>query len=65
MEALAVGQSHIDQEPKDAKKSTYNKEKYQQNKAKILAYRKERYKQLHSYKYDIKINQGVFIISFN
>ena len=49
----------------EPKKSTYNKEKYQQNKAKILAYRKERYKQLHSYKYDIKINQGVFIISFN
>jgi hypothetical protein len=47
------------------KKSTYNKEKYQQNKDKILAYRKERYKQLHAYKYDIKINQGVFIISFD
>jgi hypothetical protein len=46
-------------------KSTYNKEKYQQNKEKILAYRKERYKQLNAYKYDIKINQGDFIISFD
>ena len=50
-------------EPK--KPSTYNKEKYQANKEKILAYRKERYKQLNAYKYDIKINQGVFIISFD
>jgi hypothetical protein len=52
-------------EPKNAKASTYNKEKYQQNKEKILAYRKERYKQLNAYKYDIKINQGDFIISFD
>lgn len=51
-----------EQEPK---KSTYNKEKYQANKDKILAYRKERYRQLHAYKYDIQINQGNFIISFN
>ena len=42
-------------QPKNAKASTYNKEKYQANKEKILAYRKERYKQLHAYKYDIKI----------
>jgi len=47
------------------KKSTYNKEKYQQNKETILAYRKQRYKQLNAYKYDIKINQGDFIISFD
>jgi hypothetical protein len=47
------------------KKSTYDKEKYQANKEKILAYRKERYKQLHAYKYDIQINQGNFIISFD
>jgi hypothetical protein len=51
--------------PTTRAKSTYNREKYQQNKEKILAYRKERYKQLHAYKYDIKINQGVFIISFD
>ena len=53
----------MEQETK--KTSTYNKEKYQQNKQKILEYRKQRYKQLHAYKYDIKINQGVFIISFD
>ena len=47
------------------KKSTYNKEKYQQNKEKILAYRKQRYKEIHAYKYDIKIINGDFIISFN
>ena len=46
-------------------KSTYDKEKYQANKEKILAYRKERYKQLHAYKYDIKILSGEFKISFN
>ena len=45
-----------EQEPKKA--STYNKEK-------ILAYRKERYRQLHAYKYDIKIINGEFNISFN
>jgi len=49
----------------EQKKSTYNKEKYQANKEKILAYRKERYKQLHAYKYDIKILSGEFIISFD
>jgi len=50
----------------DTKKtSTYNREKYEANKEKILAYRKERYKQLNAYKYDIKINQGDFIISFD
>jgi len=54
------------EEPKTERpKSTYNKEKYQQNKEKILAYRKERYKQLHAYKYDIKILEGNFIISFD
>ncbi len=46
-------------------KSTYNKEKYQQNKDKILAYRKERYKQLNAYKYDIQIKEGIFILHFN
>ena len=50
-------------EPK--KVSTYNKEKYQQNKEKILQYRKKRYKELNAYKYDIQINQGNFIIYFN
>ena len=49
----------------EPKKSTYDKEKYQANKEKILAYRKERYKQLHAYKYDIKILSGEFIISFD
>jgi hypothetical protein len=52
-------------EPKNAKASTYNKEKYQQNKEKILQYRKKRYKELNAYKYDIQINQGDFIISFD
>jgi len=49
----------------EPKKSTYNKEKYQQNKEKILQYRKKRYKELNAYKYDIQINQGDFIISFD
>ena len=53
------------EEIKNVKASTYNKEKYEQNKEKILAYRKKRYKELNAYKYDIKINQGVFIISFD
>ena len=53
-------------EPKNqGAKSTYNKEKYQQNKDKILAYRKQRYKEIHAYKYDIKIINGDFIISFD
>lgn len=52
-------------EPKNAKASTYNKEKYQANKEKILAYRKQRYKEIHAYKYDIKILSGKFIISFD
>ena len=47
------------------KVSTYNKEKYQANKDKILQYRKKRYKELNAYKYDIQINQGNFIISFD
>lgn len=52
-------------ESKNVKPSTYNKEKYQANKDKILQYRKKRYKELNAYKYDIQINQGNFIISFN
>lgn len=55
--------SMSEQEPN--KKSTYDRLKYQLNKEKILAYRKERYKQLHAYKYDIKILSGEFIISFD
>ena len=62
MEALVVGQSRGDQEPK---KSTYNREKYEQNKEKILAYRKRRYRELNAYKYDIQINEGIFILHFN
>ena len=50
-------------EPKP--KSTYNREKYEANKDKILAYRKKRYRELNAYKYDIQINQGNFIISFD
>ena len=49
----------------EPKKSTYNREKYEQNKEKILAYRKKRYRELNAYKYDIQINQGNFIISFD
>lgn len=55
----------LGEDEQEPKKSTYDKNKYQANKEKILAYRKERYKQLHAYKYDIQINQGNFIISFN
>jgi hypothetical protein len=47
------------------KVSTYNREKYEANKEKILAYRKKRYRELNAYKYDIQINQGLFIISFD
>lgn len=49
----------------DDKKMKYSKEKYEQNKEKILAYRKKRYRELNSHKYDIKINQGDFIILFD
>jgi hypothetical protein len=52
-------------EPKTHKASTYNREKYETNKEKILAYRKKRYRELNAYKYDIQINQGLFIISFD
>jgi len=54
-----------DAEPKTQKASTYNREKYQQNKEKILQYRKKRYKELNAYKYDIQIIEGDFIIYFN
>ena len=49
----------------EPKKSTYNREKYEQNKEKILAYRKKRYRELNAYKYDIQINEGIFILHFN
>ena len=55
----------MDAEPKTQKASTYNKEKYQANKDKILQYRKKRYKELNAYKYDIQILNGKFILSFN
>ena len=53
------------EELKTLKLSTYNKEKYEQNKEKILAYRKKRYRELNAYKYDIQINEGIFILHFN
>ena len=53
------------EEPKTLKLSTHNKEKYEQNKEKILAYRKKRYRELNAYKYDIQINEGIFILHFN
>jgi len=46
----------------EKKKSTYNREKYEQNKEKILAYRKKRYRELNAYKYAIQINEGIFIL---
>jgi hypothetical protein len=49
----------------EAKKSTYNREKYEANKEKILAYRKKRYRELNAYKYDIQIKEGIFILHFN
>jgi hypothetical protein len=45
--------------------STYNREKYEQNKEKILAYRKKRYRELNAYKYDVIITEGIFILHFN
>ncbi len=53
------------EEPKTLKFSTYNREKYEQNKEKILEYRKKRYRELNAYKYDIQINEGIFILHFN
>jgi hypothetical protein len=50
-------------EPKP--KSTYNREKYEQNKEKILTYRKKRYRELNTFKYDIQIKDGMFILHFN
>ena len=52
-------------DPSGRLKSTYNREKYEQNKEKILAYRKKRYRELNAYKYDIQINEGIFILHFN
>jgi hypothetical protein len=53
------------EETKNVKASTYNREKYEANKEKILAYRKKRYRELNAYKFDVVINQGLFIISFD
>ena len=49
----------------EPKKSTYNQEKYEKNKEKILAYNKRRYKELNAYKYYVQINEGIFILHFN
>ncbi len=59
---LSDPNGRTDTEPK---KSTYNREKYEQNKEKILAYRKRRYRELNAYKYDIQIKEGIFILHFN
>jgi hypothetical protein len=53
------------EETQPKKISTYNREKYEANKEKILAYRKKRYRELNAYKYDIQIIEGKFIISFD
>ena len=65
MDSIIIFIYSMSEDAEPNKKSTYNKEKYQANKDKILQYRKKRYKELNAYKYDIQINQGNFIISFN
>ena len=57
--------SKMDTDTGPKPKSTYTREKYEQNKEKILAYRKKRYRELNAYKYDIQINEGIFILHFN
>jgi hypothetical protein len=49
------------EEPK--KVSTYNREKYEMNKEKILAYRKKRYRELNAYKYDIHTNPNKYALT--
>ncbi len=57
--------SKMDTDTEPRPKSTYNREKYEQNKEKILEYRKKRYRELSAYKYDIQIKEGIFILHFN
>lgn len=50
---------------KNKKVSKYNKTNYELNKEKILRYRRERYKSLHTKDNDIRIETGYFILNFD
>ena len=50
---------------KNKKVSKYNKTNYELNKEKILRYRRERYKILHTKVNDIRIETGYFILNFD
>ena len=50
---------------KREKRSTYNKKRYEENKERILLYRKERYKLLNQKNTSIDIQQGEFMLSFD
>jgi hypothetical protein len=47
------------------KKSVYNKERYEQNKEKILKYRLERYRTIHKKDLNIKVSTGTFTLYFD
>jgi hypothetical protein len=49
----------MEQMPK--KKSECNKERYEQNKAEILKYQRERYWTIHKKDLNIKVSTGTFI----
>jgi hypothetical protein len=50
---------------KKKKRSTYNKKRYEENKERILLYRKERYKLLNQKNTNIDIQCGEFMLSFD
>ena len=55
----------MEENKKKEKQSTYNKKRYDENKEKILQYRKERYAILHQKDYVIAVANGDFTLSFD
>ncbi len=53
----------MEQMPK--KKSIYNKERYEQNKAEILKYKRERYRTIHKRDLNINVSIGTFTLYFD
>ena len=47
------------------KKNVYNKERYEQNKEKILKYRRVRYRTIHKKDLNIKVRTGTFTLYFD
>ena len=47
------------------KKNVYNKERYEQNKAETLKYRRERYRTTHKKDLNIQVSTGTFTLYFD